>query len=288
MFQAILNSKVRDQFENIKKGESWRKIYRETEDFFTAAIFGRLVYLKPEIFWHIIKTAVVSKSDLPDGIGALKMVEFWPRWEFSETCYEDLGFYKEPDVFLRFEKYDLIIEAKLRDKQTAGQWAFEHLSYLEQIDLEPRDESFLFAIGGMADCNTNLVHSMEDEANEIIFNKNTDTKINVIACSWQMLMNSLKTREKEAVNMHNEINQYLIKDIIDILSFHGFRNWEWLKDLPKFSKLRSIKQGADKVISNWCNFKSELTESAPEHWWQIAEEFRPIESESINILRRSL
>lgn len=51
------------------------------------------------------------------GFGNLDSYEFWPHWNSK-------GSYVEPDIFLRFENADIIIEAKKDDStdQTCKQW----------------------------------------------------------------------------------------------------------------------------------------------------------------------
>ncbi len=45
MFQAILHGKVRDNLANADLNSDWRSLYRQTEDFLTAAVFCHLTFL---------------------------------------------------------------------------------------------------------------------------------------------------------------------------------------------------------------------------------------------------
>src|SRR6266568_1660228 len=86
----------------------------------TAAVFTDLLHLPAEDFWRILCNACYTKL-LPQYAGEPRLVEFWPKWNPNKTQNEN---YVEPDVFIRFSSFDLIIEAKREDErqQCRGQW----------------------------------------------------------------------------------------------------------------------------------------------------------------------
>lgn len=153
MFQAILHSKVGKQFVDLKEGNSWREIYRDYENFLTAGVFGRLIYLPPMPLWEVLigKDSATSVDKLPEKVGNLQEVKFWPKWNLRKT-FSDKFNYKEPDVFLSFEDVDLIVEAKRSDiseTQDPKQWAYEQVGYYMNIASEygTTKQCFLLAIG---------------------------------------------------------------------------------------------------------------------------------------------
>src|SRR5712671_1413367 len=93
------------------------------EDSLTAAVFSHLLHLPSEVFWQILRNACHTTA-LPQYAGEPRSVEFWPKWNADGTHNSS---YVEPDVFIRFASFDLIIEAKREDEyqQHRGQWENE-------------------------------------------------------------------------------------------------------------------------------------------------------------------
>lgn len=101
------------------------------EDFKTFLTIGHLQYLPAQLFWSILKASVVNNEDLPALSGEILQIDFWDKW------YNTAGIagkeYIEPDVFIRFEEFDCIIEVKKHDspdtKQHADQWFEQKTAY---------------------------------------------------------------------------------------------------------------------------------------------------------------
>ncbi len=72
------------------------------------------------MFWKILKQAVFTNI-LPEEPGTRYCYEFWPRWDPRKTGNTS---YVEPDVFIRFRDFDIIIEAKRHEnnQQYRTQW----------------------------------------------------------------------------------------------------------------------------------------------------------------------
>jgi hypothetical protein len=152
MFQAIFHGKVRDNPAGVELGREWRSFYRQTEDFLTAAVFGRLTYLPSHTLWSILRHAaitVASSHPLPQDVGWLVTREFWPRWELDMPTQKTMR--KEPDVFLGFERLHLLVEAKRGDflTQDAEQWAADLAAFLQQEESDHAIPVWLLAIGGI-------------------------------------------------------------------------------------------------------------------------------------------
>lgn len=83
------------------------------EDVKTSSIIGNLLHLPTSIFWYILRNASnVNNANgnklpvLPDDEEFVDF-EFWPYWTLQDKV--------EPDVFIRFTNFDLIIELKVHD-----------------------------------------------------------------------------------------------------------------------------------------------------------------------------
>jgi len=194
MLRAILHSKDR----KIKIAEetsiNFRESYRDIEDFLTATIFSRLCYLEGSIWTELFEVEC----------GDLEAREFWPRWKNDPQGLSQT----EPDLFLRFEKCDIIIEAKRYDGwgQKKEQIEREIEAYKREY---PKEEKtfYLFMLGGggkniiVKECYGNKVKSFE----------------------WQDLF--------EKVRNSCSVNKFIKDDLMMAFELHGIREKLFLKDL---------------------------------------------------------
>lgn len=219
MFQALLNGKVSGNFSNIESNLYWRDIIKDTEDFLTAGVFGRLQYLSSEILEKIIVDISKSKKDIFKNFGKLQKIYFWQKFETNE---KDRSFI-EPDVLFEFENIDLIIEAKRYDnfkQQYLSQLKSEiiaHKKYLKNQN-NSNKKIILLAIGGL--------DNLEDNLNEFSILNAKDVVIAI--SSWKNLLDKLE-------KIHINGNNLIISDIINILNFYGFKSKVFLDDLKKYS-----------------------------------------------------
>lgn len=97
------------------------------EDSLTSTIIGTLLHLGDKDFWEILYNSCSDNEKLPKTVGALKSYKFWPRWYKENSTNK----YKEPDVFLGFTDFNIIIEAKRDDSnpQKQEQWNEQHDEY---------------------------------------------------------------------------------------------------------------------------------------------------------------
>ena len=100
------------------------------EDSLTSSVLDLLKYLPTTLFWDILRESMYQKN-LPKYCGELMSFEFWPNWNPEGTDNSDRV---EPDVFLRFEDFDVIVEAKRYDTtgQTIGQFNNETRAYYNE------------------------------------------------------------------------------------------------------------------------------------------------------------
>lgn len=103
----------------------------QCEDSLTSSVFERLALLSDENLWWVLRNAcdkqALAATPLPDNVGKLEKIEFWPSWK-PDSQLERNSSRVEPDVFLRFEQYDIIVEAKRHDftqSQNIEQWQNE-------------------------------------------------------------------------------------------------------------------------------------------------------------------
>ena len=181
------------------------------EDSRVSTIIGALLYLPDYMVWTILRNSCFKGDSLPVYAGVLELYQFWPTWNAKNT---DNTNNVSPDVFLRFENFDIIIEAKRSDwfpSQDTGQWENELQAYNNEFSINNKDV-YLLALGG---------NNSET--------KNGTAKVNgedktVYRCSW--------------ANMHFEISklqtEYNLKRILDALhiacALFGFHPYSWHQD----------------------------------------------------------
>lgn len=120
---------------------------RDKEDTKTSTIFGALLLLSDSELQQVLYRACHEEQSLIRLAGQLEEFHFWPKWNKTEGTSNDS--FVEPDVFLRFERCDVIIEAKLGEQvgQYAGQWHNEAQAYHNLYGKEGKP-LILIALGG--------------------------------------------------------------------------------------------------------------------------------------------
>jgi hypothetical protein len=291
MFQAIFHGKVRDNLAGVELGTEWRSFYRHTEDFLTAAVFARLTYLPSHTLWSILRHAAITVSPshtLPHDVGRLVTRQFWPRCEL-DTPQQDTT-WKEPDVFLGFERLHLLVEAKLGDfpSQYAEQWAAEHAAFLQRDETDYAIPMWLLAIGGMGEIPTpSVITSMQQEAERLLQDvfHYPDTPVRLAACSWRGLLGAL-IGERRHVDPQSGIGlDFIVADLMQILEFHGIRDTHWLRDLfrSEFKSLRTIGDGSLEKLGAWA-WPSRPAVLAEHASWLSELDLRGIREESMVIM----
>ena len=191
------------------------------EDSLTAGIFDLLKYLPTDLFWSILKNALLQ-DNLPSYCGAIKQIEYWPKWNSKDTSNSK---YVEPDLFIRFQDFDLIIEAKRKDEnqQYAEQLNNELISYYNEFE-EDDKTVYLLQVGGLIDgCEKQELKIKE----KVIKQSKTN---------WSRLLRSVKSvnQSLEKQNLPNQKPlQLLLYDLENIFSAHGFYHIRWLEGLDK-------------------------------------------------------
>jgi len=200
----------------IKNNKVDKRIFKKNEDSLTSSIFERLNYLPKELFKNIIQESI--NDNLPNiDFNTINEIVYWPHWSGENTKNEN---FVEPDIFIRFDEYDMIIEAKRYDEnqQYSSQWINEIQAYLNEYGKEEKSLIFI-ALGGI---NNNL--------SEIVKVNENDFKI--YKCKWSDILKNikfLKTKieySSDILNANFGINNILL-DIITVFQLYGFSVADW-------------------------------------------------------------
>lgn len=190
------------------------------EDPKTSSIFETLLMLPDELFWGVLRNACFDNSNLPDVAGQIESYDFWPHWDPTGTTNCKLV---EPDLFIRFQAFDLIIEAKYGEfgGQYMQQWKNEIISYNNEYSDDEKSLYFI-AIGGNADKETEAVE----------LSKNVD----VNKCTWQSLLIQVSRlrEEYQGFSIISNLNSSTkrILDLVELaFNVHGVYNIRWFDEL---------------------------------------------------------
>lgn len=205
---------------NFNEGEvHWRSLFKTSEDSLTSSIFERLAYLPDEMSWKILKDACYG-NDLPKVAGPLLSIEYWPHWNSENTVNSN---FVEPDVFLRYPGFDLLIEAKRFDdnQQNQFQWKKELESYTNEY-LGEKKAIYFIALGGI-----------KNEETEYLNNFPT---VPIIKCRWMSLLQEIIQLQNIFENtvlqpLQSTANLRILNDLILAFQLHGFSTGLWLESL---------------------------------------------------------
>jgi hypothetical protein len=221
----------------VKHGKIDRSLYKANEDALTSSIFEKLNYLPTELFLGIIDESIIHFPFKLRG-STLNELSFWPRWS-----HEKLNKYqfREPDLFIKFEDFDLIIEAKRDDnnQQNQGQWQEQIKSYKYEYR-EDNKPLYFIALGGVWSESTGSVPQGDDD-------------IKIYKCRWNGLLETIrKYRDKlehSAALFHsNQALTNILDDLILSFSLFGFFTGEWFE---KFPSSPGIDEESLKTINSW-------------------------------------
>lgn len=192
MIQAFDNHKISSEI----RGQLWN-----SEDAKTSSIIGTLSLLPSQQFWTIIRRACSNANGLPESVTELQHIEFWPQWKLDDRV--------EPDVFVRFKEFDLIIELKRNDgnQQYMDQWKREIDAYRLRYKDSHKDV-YLVAISGRTEEQHNLVFQ----------------------CSWSNLLTSVET-ESDNIESHSHIER-ILKTAITAFHIHHEYSYSFLDTIP--------------------------------------------------------
>lgn len=189
------------------------------EDPKTSSVFEMMLMLPDELFWSILRSACFYNDNLPVVAGQIEDYEFWPHWDPTGTTNSTLV---EPDVFIRFQSFDLIIEAKYCDRkgQYSEQWENEVIAYRNEYGIcKP---IYFMAVGG----NAEKVSEIIPLAKGVVANK----------CTWlSLLIQVTKLRDEyDTLPMSCNSQSALIRllNLIELaFNIHGVYNIHWFDEI---------------------------------------------------------
>lgn len=192
------------------------------EDPKTSAIFENLMLLPDNVFWHLIRSSCFDGYELPSFSGKLLDYAFWPHWDKSGTPNER---FVEPDLFLQFEMFDVVIEVKYGDSkgQYKEQWEKEIIAYYNEYTY---DKPLVFiAVGGNE--TTKKEHISIKGSNMPIFK-----------CNWLSLLISVNKYNKELENVtvpdyNVYATQRLLKNIVLAFNLNNIYNIIWFNSIAE-------------------------------------------------------
>ncbi|MDC0302681.1 hypothetical protein OAL23_00775 [bacterium] len=216
------------------------------EDTLTASVFGHLLHLPVETFWQILRQAC-DGHELPEHCGEPLLIDPWPKWASEGTSNSR---YVEPDLFLRFAEFDLIIEAKRWDggMQSHDQWAKQLISYHNVYGANAGEENqncHYLAVGGLWSYRSERFSFQTEDgsvAGECVVSKARWQGI-VIQC--QRLLRHLQ--DSPYPTSQDRANQRLLGDLIELFAVHGFSTGRWFEDLD-FTKNRPAHRAETSAI----------------------------------------
>lgn len=225
------------------KAFQYGKIKSETkEDSLTASVFQLLSYLPVTMLVDILIKSIYGNSFSKD-TGALLSLTFWDKWRMKEE--DNNSKFVEPDVFLSFEKLNLIVEAKRWDdkQQSEEQWTTELQGYFNEYPKEEETKPvYLLALGGL--------HSEEN-----VFLKINEENVTILKSRWSKLLNTIVNQKKALANLETptpfQISQLnVLEDLVVSFELHGFFAGTWLTDETGFFKLMPSSTITQSFIKN--------------------------------------
>ena len=225
MIHAIRSNKAGRNFSD---STDWRGLFGASEDSLTSSVFGHLFYLPSTLLWALLRKATFSfvltgEEQTP----AIKSYEFWPRWNAENTRNV---YNVEPDVFVRTEVFDLIIEAKRYDynQQDKAQWHDQVQAYLNEYGEETKPV-LLLAIGG--------IYAGDEEPTTMCCSGRHTI---VYKCRWLNLLSSIQELRQQLEPEQEHIGN-ILTDVVHSFALHGYTTRPLLSTLPL--PLRPIQHG---------------------------------------------
>lgn len=196
-----------------------RKQLKVCEDSLTSIVFDTLKYLPSPIFWSLLKSSLYQDR-LPSVSGELVGISFWDKWGAADTGNTN---YVEPDVFLQFAEFDIIIEAKRWDlrQQYDKQLKNQIIAYNNEF-LDIDKKLYYIKLGGL--------HSKENEPNY----RHIDSEVVICKTDWTRLLDSISEylgKIKSNDNLVSGSHIRILEDCIHGFALHQYYKKKWLSQL---------------------------------------------------------
>lgn len=189
------------------------------EDSLTSLTFDGLKHLPDDLFWSVLNSSLIV-GNLPN-ITFIEEISFWQHWNAEETSNSR---YVEPDVFIRTENFDVIIEAKRWDKnqQSKSQMEDQIKAYFNEFG-EENKKLYYIQLGGLY--STDFIDNYIYKSLEVMICKT----------NWTQLLKSIVKHHQnlESPNSHSSNPQKrILEDIIKGFELHQFYTMKWFGDMP--------------------------------------------------------
>lgn len=203
------------------------------EDSLTSSIFDLLKYLPIEQFWRILKNSLYH-DNLPNFSGEIDSITFWDKWNSEGTNNKN---FIEPDLFIRFKEFDLILEAKRynENQQSFQQNNDQIISYYNSFEDEQK-KLYYIQVGGLKDKN-DLEHD----------------KAIILKTDWNKLLDAVynEYNQIKSLNlMHLKSSTRILEDLIKLFEFHQFYKKIWLKDFKISQPIKKEKYFNTRIFKN--------------------------------------
>ena len=204
------------------------------EDFKTYQTIGLMQYLPGNLFWTLLKECVIHNVDLPLLSGEIVHIDFWVKWYNIEGTNADR--YIEPDVFIRFENFDCIIEVKKKEDcgQHKDQWDDQLTAYRNTY---PEEKKLIYiALGGNKNLSSNLDKHYTD----------------VYKASWRRLLHAVHKALDERVSINYStpaISQEtrILQSVIESFAKYNEYDVEFLESIPHIQDIDLTTIELDKI-----------------------------------------
>ncbi|WP_372377925.1 hypothetical protein ACBZ91_00475 [Vibrio natriegens] len=220
MLKAILHGKAGRIEHDGQSSVRWASLFKAREDLLTSTVFERFAYLSEPSQFQLLEFCFNDKVvALAELFGAFLTIDYWPRYTFEEKGHARQV---EPDLIIRFEKANLIVEVK---PPAGGDQYFTQLrrevgSFLQSEEGESLPLYFL-AIGRVDD-----VSALKWESKLV---NEFDNLICVGAIEWQPIADCLV--EKLSDSRLSKTDKRIVSDMLKALALYGLNvsNFKWDK-----------------------------------------------------------
>ena len=158
-------------------------------------------------------------------------LEWWPKWDPKGTGNNT---YIEPDVFIRFREFDLIIEAKRWDSpmQNSEQWKAELKAYINEYGARKR-QVIMIALGGIQpDRDKSLRDVWRSDTPGVADEHEFICPVHM--CQWSSVLLACQRRKRELAEGERSSRSLadlrILNDLTELFIRHGFAPLRWFPD----------------------------------------------------------
>ncbi|MFS1880227.1 hypothetical protein [Vibrio splendidus] len=218
MLKAILHGKAGRIEHGGQDSVRWASVFKAREDLLTSTFFERFAYLSDDVQTQILASCFsLSPDDFQVKFGAFQSIDYWPRYALTE---DGESRQVEPDLVIRFELCNLIVEVKppAGGDQYYEQWQREVASFIQSDEHNDLPLYFL-AIGRIETGNATQWAELLHER--------YDCLKTVSATKWQAVTDNLvKLIEGDGIS---PTDRRVLTDMLEALALYGLKtnSFEW-------------------------------------------------------------